>query len=377
MPLFGPPNTEKMRAKRNINGLIKALTYNKDGTDEEDRSIRRHAAICLGEIKDRRAVEPLIAALKDKDELTRVSAAWAIGNIGDTRAVGALIMTLRDSNKEIRETSAKALAVLGWQPADAKERVLRAIALSKWQDVIKEGVDAVEPLIATLKDSDEKVREASAKALGEFKDARIVEPLIVALKSSSSDMQATIRNVLFGMGQQSIEHLVVALRDQDRDVWINTAWVLAAIHDSQAVEALEATINPLIVELETGIREQILKEEAVERIAFNLRDHPADGQLSRMMEIDQKIAERARIRVEVVRETLEAIGEPVIKPLMGRLEFWEEQLGPAERILGEQERALEGVDIMGYVSFSKEADIVRTIISHMKTALNSLKQRDE
>jgi hypothetical protein len=41
MPLFGPPNVKKMKAKGNIKGLIKALDFN------NDRVVRRAAAEAL------------------------------------------------------------------------------------------------------------------------------------------------------------------------------------------------------------------------------------------------------------------------------------------------------------------------------------------
>ncbi len=33
MPLFGPPNIEKLMAKRDVNGLIKALESSSDKSD--------------------------------------------------------------------------------------------------------------------------------------------------------------------------------------------------------------------------------------------------------------------------------------------------------------------------------------------------------
>jgi HEAT repeat protein len=44
------------------------------------------AADKLGNLGDKRAVEPLIAALKDNDETVRLHAAEALGNLGDARA---------------------------------------------------------------------------------------------------------------------------------------------------------------------------------------------------------------------------------------------------------------------------------------------------
>jgi HEAT repeat protein len=115
------------------------------------------AAGALGEIGDARAVEPLIAALKDKNSGIRYGAAGALGEIGDARAVEPLIAALKDKHPVVRETAAEALGEIG----DAR---------------------AVEPLIAALKDKGPGVLEKAAEALGEIGDARAVEPLIAALK---------------------------------------------------------------------------------------------------------------------------------------------------------------------------------------------------
>ncbi len=55
------------------------------------------AAWALGEMRDPRAVEPLIAALKDKDYEVRVCAAIALGEMRDPRAVEPLIESMEDS----------------------------------------------------------------------------------------------------------------------------------------------------------------------------------------------------------------------------------------------------------------------------------------
>ena len=106
MFLFGPPNVEKMKARRDVNGLIKALGYKKD------EYVRWYTARALGEIKDPRAVEPLIAALKDTDKDVRQAAAEALGKIGDPRAVEPLIAALKDAEWHVRKAAAKALVSL-------------------------------------------------------------------------------------------------------------------------------------------------------------------------------------------------------------------------------------------------------------------------
>jgi len=78
MGIFGPPNIRKLKARKNIKGLIEALK-------DKDEGVRRGAAMALGEIKDARAVEPLIKLLKDKNSFTREAAEEALEKIKKTK----------------------------------------------------------------------------------------------------------------------------------------------------------------------------------------------------------------------------------------------------------------------------------------------------
>ena len=85
MGFFGP-NIKRLQSQRNVEGLIRALDYNKEA------SVRQAATMALGELKDPRAVEPLIAALKDSDKNVRWEAANALGEIKDPRSVELLMV---------------------------------------------------------------------------------------------------------------------------------------------------------------------------------------------------------------------------------------------------------------------------------------------
>lgn len=65
----------------------------------QDVSKRTNAAQALGEIKDRRAVEPLVAALRDPVIRVRGSAARALGEMRDPGAVEPLIAALSDGSR--------------------------------------------------------------------------------------------------------------------------------------------------------------------------------------------------------------------------------------------------------------------------------------
>ena len=66
------------------------------------------SAEALGKI-GRPAVEPLIAALKDRNSDVRRYAAWALGEIGDARVVVPLIGALKDEDPWVREEATGAL----------------------------------------------------------------------------------------------------------------------------------------------------------------------------------------------------------------------------------------------------------------------------
>ena len=89
MGLFGPPNIEKLKKKKDIKGLIKALRF-------KDNHIRKKAAESLSEIGDKKARDPLILALNDNDRNVRNEAARALGKIGDKKAVDPLIQRLEE-----------------------------------------------------------------------------------------------------------------------------------------------------------------------------------------------------------------------------------------------------------------------------------------
>ena len=102
-----------------VPALIEALQ------DQSNPFTRRwEAAKALGAIKDERAVEPLIKAMSDENEVVRRVTAEALGRLGDKRAIPVLKKALRDPKYYFdkrtgrkryytRESAAEALEKLG------------------------------------------------------------------------------------------------------------------------------------------------------------------------------------------------------------------------------------------------------------------------
>ena len=205
MPGIFKPNVGRMKEKRDIDGLAKALKH-------KDVAIRRGAAEALGHLRDARAVEPLIQALNDADTDVRRSAAQALEDMKDARAVEPLVQTLNDEDTDVRRNVAYALGHLG----DRR---------------------AIEPLVQILKHSDKDDRRKAASALGEIKDAAAIEPLIEALKDEDSNVRWTAVQVLRRSGDpRALEALIQALKN--RDVRLDAAYALKEMEVRRAVEPL-------------------------------------------------------------------------------------------------------------------------------------------
>ena len=237
------PKVETLKARKDIKGLIKALRYRKDegvrqaaaevlGKIGDPRAVepliaalkdaewivREAAAKALGKIGDTRAVEPLIAALKDQNSWARAAAAESLGKIGDPRAVELLIATLKDKDSGVRKAAAKALDHLGWEPAQDEIAGWYWIAKRDWDKCVALGALTVEPLIAALKDAGWSVRADAAKALGKIGDPRVVEPLIAALKDKDEYVRKAADEALVKIGAPAVEPLIAALKGENKDV---------------------------------------------------------------------------------------------------------------------------------------------------------------
>lgn len=135
------------------------------------------------------AVEPLIAALKDKYSVARVCAAEALGKIKDPRAVEPLIAALKDTDANVRQSA--------------------TTALGRIQDP-----RAVEPLIASLRDPDASVRTSAAAALGYNHNPRAIEPLIAALNDQDHIVRQTAADALISQCEPFSEDLLIKLLNQ-------------------------------------------------------------------------------------------------------------------------------------------------------------------
>jgi len=258
MSLFGSPDVEKLKAKGDVKGLIKALSYKKDP------ATRRAAAEALGEMGDVRAVEPLLAALR-ADESIRIPAIKALGQIGDTRAVRILVSARANKDEETAQAGLEALRQLGPAGVDAVTailqnteqetvfRVMAAQALGQIGDP-----RAFEPLLATFQEDDPTgwLAEAAAEALGTLGDSRAFDPLVATLNDKDADegLREASAKALGHLGDsRAVESLIATFEETDPDGYewplqTSSAQALAELGDSRAVDAILKALEDYAIE---------------------------------------------------------------------------------------------------------------------------------
>ncbi|HEX7490657.1 MAG TPA: HEAT repeat domain-containing protein [Candidatus Limnocylindrales bacterium] len=241
MPLFGPPDIRQLEAKRDAQGLIKALSY-------KDAAIRTAAADALGPLKDPLAVEPLVGLLKDENAGVRRAAVAALAARGGHRVVEPLVASLEDTNFDVRATAATAVYRRLMTDADAETRRNTASALGRLRIA-----DAVEPLAKATMDSDETVRVASIKALQALRDCEAIIPLITVLAHeqvrqktagrSSLPVERAASQALDALCDESgIEALQTTMRHEDTDVREIAVRRLARIASPLVAQSLVAVL---------------------------------------------------------------------------------------------------------------------------------------
>lgn len=117
-----------------VESLIEVLN-NRDGYFHS--VVRAAAASSLAQLRDVRAVEPLLNAIHDPMAETSAEAVRALATLGDRRAVAPLIEVLRNSDgfflSIVRRAAVFALAKLGGEPALSE---LRAVASNDSEDPV-------------------------------------------------------------------------------------------------------------------------------------------------------------------------------------------------------------------------------------------------
>lgn len=288
--------------------------------------VQEWAAYGLGNIGDAHALEPMLTLLSGLSGGNNIyvarAAGFAVGKIGGTRAVEPLRAMLKHRQYAVRSAAALALDSLGWKPENDTERALWAVVSRKWEDVVRLGNTALEPLLefgdrdtlsefakigspavelltTMLIDSHNRVRGEVAEALGKTQDARAVAPLTEALNRlneqdrnaytywSVADTQRFLIGGLEKIGEPAVEALIWALGD-DNPHYVRQLAIgaLGRIGDIRAEEPLVAALKDA---------DCSLRAKAVEALGEIKSSQPfvAEALVKCLDDVDRRVSESA------------------------------------------------------------------------------------
>lgn len=211
--LGAPPEGREDEAKRALRPLI----------DDAVAAVRSGAIESLGQLRDARAVDDIIARFDDGDPMVRQVAVMAAGALGDARAVSPLRRALRRDEPEVRFQALASLAAVA--PAEAAE-----------------------PLSRLARDPDLEVRAHLAEVLGSLEDPAAEEGLSVLLED---EVQEVRRSAAIALARIGVDTGATILIDTltDRDRCFEAAWAIGELRVERAREPLarlaSATFKPL------------------------------------------------------------------------------------------------------------------------------------
>jgi len=246
MTFLTPLNIPRLLSRRDVDGLIKALTYRKPPAAVvhiasfvrripkeafDTHVVRGRAAKALGEIGDLSAIEPLVKMLQQyEDPFVRKETVVALGQIGGLRVFQVLIDLLQAAGEK------ESLYFPAWYDPVYCENIVTAVV----DALIQYNSAAVDPLIDLLGGShNDMQRRAIVRVLAKVGDERALESLLLLLQDSD---QVTRRWAVTGLGKladvRAVEPLMTALKDSDSVVRENAAEALGLLGDPRAIDAL-------------------------------------------------------------------------------------------------------------------------------------------
>jgi HEAT repeat protein len=211
-PFLKPADISDMKKRKDFRGLIRALRHRdlniqweasqaladlgSEGMDHllaglrpRNKNTRLGIIYALGEIKDPRAVEPLVSLLNDKNNEIRWMAALALGEIGDIRTIDPLKTSLKDTDRHVRYGAAVALEKLQWSPADSQEYAFLLAGKQEWDALFSLGNAAVSALSLLATDNEKSVRINAIRTLGKIQEEKAGPTIYRALSDSDDQVR--------------------------------------------------------------------------------------------------------------------------------------------------------------------------------------------
>jgi HEAT repeat protein len=247
---------------------------------DEEKEIRREAALALGILNATDALPDLLSALKDADAGVRGAAGTAIGKIGSAEHGKALVPLLADDSSQVRNRVLQAVGVLEVKEAgpalrqlyeanrrkEGGPRILAALSRIRdpgQTDLFQELIQDADPerkrlaieglgrisdssrLPAFKKDyqreRNDELRLAYSFALTLLGDRAFLDTIVLSLPSRTLGTRS--RGYLLEMGPAILPELYPYLNDPEADIRAALCDIMASFGDPEAIPRLTPLIN--------------------------------------------------------------------------------------------------------------------------------------
>jgi HEAT repeat protein len=221
-----------------------------------NRSVVSEAAVTLGKMRERRAVEPLAQLLSDGSAVDlRTTVAEALQRIGDPRAIPALIRCSEDrktKNKElIADAAAHLIRRLSTDPAANLPVLVNA---ARADDVViaveavrlLRGVEhpaSIEALLRACLQGESELSVIAGPALARLGGPKVLRNLVKYLEYGDAYMARGIEDALVAVGSEAVDVLAKVAKWRCRLARRTASRALGRIGGECAVEVLKNACN--------------------------------------------------------------------------------------------------------------------------------------
>ncbi len=242
---FAAEGLADLKDERAISPLI-------DQLQAEHWVIRNSALNTLKSLKAKIPTEILISLLHDESRLNREYSARLLGQQGDSKAIDSLIILLQDEKEDnkVRRAAAEALGelnaisaldimveVFGDSRTDTWVRDGLAIALGDLGIVAKDSLDRI------IDTSNKFIRSNIAKAFGLMGDLAVLESIKFLLKDTEYEVRRQAVEALENLGDKSVGDIVIEMLSDNH--YLVRMFALQALGELEYQEAVDDVI-PLL-----------------------------------------------------------------------------------------------------------------------------------
>lgn len=168
-------------------------------------------------MKDDPNIQSYVDTLNQGGGLLQRYAAGMLGRLGDIEAVKPLIATLRSDSKGARSQAARSLIQLGEPAVPELIAALGDENRETWMlaaaVLVKIGTAAVPALLNALREDEESVRILASEVLGQIGDQTALNGLIEVLDSDNANVRAAAAVALARMGERAVPTLIELMVD--------------------------------------------------------------------------------------------------------------------------------------------------------------------